>query len=859
MSTTIQTNFTAGEVSPLLHGRVDIARYQNGCARLRNMIVLPQGGATRRTGTVLVAQPKYQDRPCRLVRFLFGDNQAFIIELGQLYARFYTNEGQILNGPVPYEIATPWGLSHLETLSFAQSGDVLYIMHPSLVQHELRRITNTNWQLVPFAYEDGPYLPVPKSPRATATPSAPSAITTLTFSSTDGINGGAGFGVNDWGRHIRLRQRTWRLSSVPGVVTAGSGYQLSEQVTLSGGTPVTEPDGITARPAKVAITEHTGGAVSAVAIIDGGSYYGPPSSPAAQAETTGNGIGLEVAAVFTQDGPARWTWGIITAINGPTSVDVNMQESFLSTDPIDTWRLGSWSPGTQYPTAAAFFQQRLYFGGADGTAWGSEIGDYSSFSPTLPNGQVTDGNAITFTLDDTEVNTVAWLSPAGAAQIPQLGIGTAGAEHVLSSSDGGAVTPTTPQAYPETRYGAKPAVKALRIGKAVLFVGKDGRRLYEWTYLFQSGGYIAAPAEILSEHLTLPGIAQIDYAQQPYSIVWSRMEDGSLAGMTYLREQEISGWHGHTLGGSWYGAAPIVESHAVIPAPDRSHDQLWLAVKRRINGATVRTIERVSRPFRDLALEDAVFMDCAISSALTRPATTCSLSTTAIPEPGDAVGVAFGGGVASPSDATVGTYLRVNGGLFRTVGYDSATSITALCYRSPSSLAPAAPGAWSYTQPATVFTGLDILEGEEVAILGDGAVYPRQIVTGGQITLPYPASYVTVGLPYDSELETLPLEIPAGDGTSQGRTARLDHLYLRLFETLGGEYGPQREITDILRPRSTDDPLGAPPPLFTGDVRLTFPGGHNAEHKVYIRQADPLPLTVLAIVAKGRTFERSAP
>jgi hypothetical protein len=181
-----------------------------------------------------------------------------------------------------------------------------------------------------------------------------------------------------------------------------------------------------------------------------------------------------------------------------------------------------------------------------------------------------------------------------------------------------------------------------------------------------------------------------------------------------------------------------------------------------------------------------------------------------------------------------------------------------LCYRAPDSIAPAASGEWSYTVPATVFSGLDALEGEEVAILGDGAVYPRQTVSGGKITLPYPASYVTAGLPYDSELETLSLEIPAGDGTSQGRTARLDHLYLRLFETLGGEYGPERDITDILRPRSTDDPLGAPPPLFTGDVRLTFPGGHNAEHRVHIRQSDPLPMTVLAIVAKGRTYERSA-
>ncbi|MGD9614934.1 MAG: hypothetical protein AB7H90_02925 [Alphaproteobacteria bacterium] len=866
MPTVIQTNFTAGEVSPLLLGRADLARWQNACARLRNMIVLPQGGATRRTGTRLVAKAKYQDRRHRLVRFLFGDNQAFVLEFGDLYIRFFTNDGQVLDGLDPYEIATPWSESQLAGLTFTQSADILYVMHPNVPTRELRRIANTNWQLAVFANEDGPYLPVPKTPRASLTPSAATATATLIFDGTAGINGGAGFAASDVSRQIRVRQRTWRLSAVSAVANGGSAYQLSEQVTLAGGTPVIDPDGITETPAKVSITEHNTGVASRVAIIDYGAYLAPPSSPVAQAETTGSGSGLQLTASFAQDGKVRWSWGTITAVNSTTSIDVAMNEAFISTDPIDTWRLGAWSGGTQYPTAAAFFQQRLYFGGADGTAWGSEIGDYPSFSPTEENGQVIDSNAVTFSLDDTEVNTVVWLSPAGAAQIPQLGIGTAAAEHVLSSSDGGAVTPTTPQAYPETRYGAKPGTKALRIGKAVLFVGKDGTQLYEWTYQFQAGGYIGEPIEILSEHLILPGIVQPDYAQQPYSIVWAVTEDGGLAGMTYRREQEIRGWHAHRLGGSYYAGPPVVESHAVIPAPDRSHDQLWLSVLRRVNGAALRTIETMTRPFRDTPLEDAVFVDGAISSALTKPATVCALGFVppendpgrVLPEPGDTVVVNFTAATATANDAELGTWLRINGGLFRVTLYLNPVVVTALCYRAPDSLVPALSGEWSYTAPQDEFSGLDIWEGEEVAILGDGAVYPRQRVTGGRIVLPYPASHVTVGLPYDSELETLPLEIPAQDGTSQGRTARLDHLYLRLFETVGGEYGGQGRITDRLRPRSTADPLGAPPPLFTGDERLVFPGGHDAEHRVHIRQSDPLPMTVLAIVAKGRAYERSA-
>lgn len=856
MATLIQTNFTAGEVSPLVGGRVDVARYQNGCATLRNMIVLPQGGATRRPGTRLVAQPKYQDREHRLVRFVFGDNQAFVIELGDLYARFYTNDGQVLSGGLPYEIATPWPEAALAGLSWSQSGDTLYATHPLYQPYEIRRIANTNWTVAQFFNEDGPYLGVPKPPRAVATPSAGGTAVTLTFSGTAGINAGAGFGAGDIGRRIRVRQRTWRLS-MTSVAAGGAGYQLNEQVILAGGMPVIDSDDITELRAKIAVTEHTAGAVSAVAIVSYGSYLTAPGSPAAQLETSGNGAGLSVAVTFAQDGPPRWTWGTITAVNSTVSVNVTFAQAILSTAPLDTWRLGAWSAATQFPAVSAIFQQRLYFGGADGTAWGSEIGDYPSFAPTLLNGQVIDDSAVTFTLDDTEVNTVAWLSPAGAAQIPQLGIGTAGAEHVLSGQGGGAVTPTTPQAYPETRFGAKPGVKALRIGKSVLFAGKDGRRLYEWSYAFQSAGYVGDPIEILAEHLLLPGLAQLEYAQQPYSVVWSRLDDGGLAGLTYLREQQVTGWHSHRLGGTFYGAAPRVTSHAAIPAPDRSYDELWLSVLRRVNGADVRTIEVMTRPFRDVPLDEAVFADGAISSALNKPATFCGIGGTVPPEPGDMVTVSFGAAVALPSDPTYGPYLRVNGGLFRVTGYSSATLVTALCYRAPTSLAPAPSGEWSYTWPQDEFTGLDIWEGEEVAILGDGAVYPRQVVSGGKVVLPYPASYVTVGLPYDSELETLSLETPAGDGTSQGRTARFDHLYLRLFETVGGDYGPEKGITDRLRARSTGDVLGAPPPLFTGDERLVMPGGHNAEHRVYIRQSDPLPLTVLAIVARGRTYERS--
>src|SRR3546814_10905866 len=62
----VQTNFTAGEVTPLLHARTDLAKYANGARTLTNALVLPHGGATRRSGTRFVAEAKTADGPIRL-------------------------------------------------------------------------------------------------------------------------------------------------------------------------------------------------------------------------------------------------------------------------------------------------------------------------------------------------------------------------------------------------------------------------------------------------------------------------------------------------------------------------------------------------------------------------------------------------------------------------------------------------------------------------------------------------------------------------------------------------------------------------------------------------------------------------
>lgn len=200
----IQTNFTGGEFSPLLHGRVDFDKYKNALGTCLNHLPLVQGGITRRPGTMYVAEVKDSSKYTRLVRFEFSVTQAYVLEFGAGYVRFYTNYGQVLDGGTPYEIATPYAEAHIPALSFTQSADTLIIVHPSYRPAQLARSAALSWALSTLSILDGPYMSTNSS--VALTPSATSGSITLTAAGVGTINGGSGFLSTDVGRLIRLNQ-----------------------------------------------------------------------------------------------------------------------------------------------------------------------------------------------------------------------------------------------------------------------------------------------------------------------------------------------------------------------------------------------------------------------------------------------------------------------------------------------------------------------------------------------------------------------------------------------------------------------------------------------------------------------------
>lgn len=167
--------------------------------------------------------------------------------------------------------------------------------------------------------------------------------------------------------------------------------------------------------------------------------------------------------------------------------------------------------------------------------------------------------------------------------------------------------------------------------------------------------------------------------------------------------------------------------------------------------------------------------------------------------------------------------------------------------------------------PQAVFTGLDHLEGETVAILANGEYRGTAEVDSGQITLPA-SNYtgvatecenVVIGLPYESVLQPTKFELETPGGTAQGRTFQTERVTLNVWKTLGIEVadGPDEEFYEA----AYHDPelsLGTPTPppsLFTGLVEEQIDGAHRENIDVTVRQTQPFPAAILSIIPKFET------
>jgi len=191
------TSFVSGEFSPKMDGRVDFQKYSSAVKKLENFLIHLQGAATRRVGTQFIAEVKDSTKKTRLIPFEFSTSQTYVLEFGDQYIRFYKDKGQILSGGSAYEIATPYLEADLFDIKFAQSADVMYIVHPSYSVRKLSRTAHTSWTLTEVDFTDGPYL----ADNLTSTTLTPGATTGSSISLTASASL---FASTDVGRLVRF-------------------------------------------------------------------------------------------------------------------------------------------------------------------------------------------------------------------------------------------------------------------------------------------------------------------------------------------------------------------------------------------------------------------------------------------------------------------------------------------------------------------------------------------------------------------------------------------------------------------------------------------------------------------------------
>ncbi len=474
------------------------------------------------------------------------------------------------------QIASPYDKDDLFEIQFAQTADVLYMVHKNYPPKKLSRTSNTAWTIANVTLIDGPYLPE----NVTTTTFDPSDVTgdiSITASATTGINGGDGFQSTDVGRIIRIGYQAdeWTASTAYAVgdVVRNSGnvYEAIQAGTSAGsGGPNNEGDNI----------------------VDG-----------------------TVTWKFIDDGGISYGYATITNIVSTTIVDVTVERTFASHSADTHWSLGAYSDTTGYPRAVAFFEQRLFFAGSKEqpqTIWGSKSGDFETFTPSA-----LDDGSINVTIATDQVNAIRWLSPGNV-----IAIGTAGGEFTLSSSnDQDAITPTNIRVVRQGTRGSYPT-RPIRFDNRVLFIQYHRRKLREMVFEFATDSFVSPDLTILAEHISGAGFVEMAYQQEPDSVIWLVRDDGALVALTFQKDQEVVGWHLHQIGGT--GVA--VESVTAISGD--GYDEVWMIVKRTINSVTRRYVEVLQSKFdtaRGDAKADAFFVDSGLTYSGSATATLTGL------------------------------------------------------------------------------------------------------------------------------------------------------------------------------------------------------------------------------------------
>lgn len=874
---TLYQSFSGGEMSPEMFARLEDSKARSGAATVRNFIVTPQGPLINRPGFLYVREVKDSSKKVRLIPFAFSPTQTLVIEFGHLYCRFHTAGATVMNGAVPYEVATPYAEDVLFELHYAQSNDVLTLVHPRYAPRELRRLGATNWTLTPITF--GAQLQTPPQPtvfvsrgpvaKIASTSQGSNYVTTAQehgLSAGDSVyvsgvatNAGANAGLPDDFYVVKqvVGSTTITLLKYDGTAVSITGNGASGTIEFAA-----KSLGITSTYCVTAVDD--AGNESAPSpevtatnnLLAAGAYnlVQVSGTDASMPGTTRFSFYKKVNGLFGFVGQSpRRRLGVASgpiaefrddniapdlAVTPPIS-----EEAFAPADANDwTNEYNSLSVNLLgYPGAVGYFEQRRVFAGTlnkPQNVWMTRTGTESDIRYSIP---VKDTDRLAFQVAARERHTFRHVVPTSSL----LMLTDAGEWRVLGVGDT-ALTPTTVAVRPQSYVGAS-NVQPAAVNNSVIFCAARGGHVRELGYNWNVQAFLTGDISLRATHLFDDyEIVDLAYSKAPYPVLWFVSTSGRLLGCTYIPEQQVSAWHWHDTQGAFESVAAVTEGE---------DDAVYVVAKRTINGSTRRFVERMA-PRETVNLEDAVFVDSAIVYDGTNTSQFHTMTITSTSTPADwTPGGSFRLTAVGPVVFTAGQFIdnqpvyiltsadgtKVQ---FTATSYIDSNTVTGRVDREvPADLRAAATTSWAF---ARTRVGGGHLFNQAVSVLADGVVEPVTRDFVGNIILSRPAVKVVVGLPYVSDLQTMPLALQVDNGYGQGRQKNINKAWVRVYRSSGLLVGPTPD-TLVEHKQRTTEPPGTPPRLATGELQVVLTPTWSNDGQVYVRQAEPLPLTVVGM------------
>lgn len=570
------TSFNAGEWSPWLDGRVDLDKYDRACLVAENFLLTQYGGVRRRPGTEYIATLAEESEQGRLLPFRVSTSDTYVLLFNNGNIYVYTGGASptlIDTLDVATETGTTaYAAADLFDIQSAQQNDVMYLTHPDYPVRKVTRTTSTTFTIEDVDWNWAPMRDVNLDDAVTVAASA----TTGTGITLTGV--GTSWTSSLVGSRMRILHE--RADTDFEVVQAGNG--TSSEILVIGTWECAVYVSSTTVTGTIDIEEYDYDATAWVAarrvnntgenVIVSGTQ-----DQITRMRITIASAGSDVTGRLSceEDPYGEVT---ITAVGGATSATATVTKRLFSTDATPNWSEGAFSALHGYPRTCAFHEGRLVFGGTDDnpqTIWGSRTDDYENFD-TGTN----DDDSYRHTLAANEHNGIRWM-----VSERRLLIGTTGGEFVVGSADDSVViTPSNVRARRHSQYGAAP-VQPVFVNDSVVFVQRQARKLREYGYSFERDRYQAVELTTLAEHVTGTGVTEIALQQQRDTVVWGITVEGELIGLTYEREQSVVGWHRHVTDGQFESIETIYS--------DGDEDEVWVVVKRTVNGGTHRYLERL--------------------------------------------------------------------------------------------------------------------------------------------------------------------------------------------------------------------------------------------------------------------------